>query len=64
LASNSLLESLVFSKRAAQAIEAELHHEPPCLFPEPDAFCIADGLNEAKKTLLKLIGIEEEAHAK
>ncbi|PTQ84920.1 L-aspartate oxidase [Trichococcus patagoniensis] len=64
LASNSLLESLVFSKRAAQAIEAAFHREPSCLFPEPDARSIAEGLNEATKTLLKLIGIEEETHAK
>jgi len=64
LASNSLLESLVFSKRAAQAIEATFHREPPCLFPEPDARTIADGLDESTNTLLKLIGIEAEMHAK
>jgi L-aspartate oxidase len=64
LASNSLLESLVFSKRAAQAIDAEFQRALPYTFPEPDARSITDGLNEATKTLLNLIGIEEEAHAK
>ncbi|OUL08715.1 L-aspartate oxidase [Sedimentibacter sp. SX930] len=64
LASNSLLESLVFSKRAAQAIEAEFRKELTCPFPEPDARSIADGLTKATRNLLELIGIEEEIHAK
>jgi L-aspartate oxidase len=64
LASNSLLESLVFSKRAAQAIDAEFQRALPYPFPEPDARSITDGLNEATRNLLELIGIEEEAHAK
>ncbi|WP_107995584.1 L-aspartate oxidase [Trichococcus paludicola] len=64
LASNSLLESLVFSKRAAQAINAKFQRALPYLFPEPDAQAIADGLKEATKNLLELIGIEEESHAK
>ena len=64
LASNSLLESLVFSKSAAQAIDAESQRALPYPFPEPDARSIADGLNEATRNLLELIGIEEEAHAK
>jgi len=64
LASNSLLESLVFSKSAAQAIDAESQRALPYPFPEPDARSITDGLNEATRNLLELIGIEEEAHAK
>jgi L-aspartate oxidase len=64
LASNSLLESLVFSKRAAQAINAEFERALPYPFPEPDVRSIADSLNEARKILLEKIGIEEEVHAK
>ena len=64
LASNSLLESLVFSKRAAQAIDAEFQPEMPFLFPEPDAQAITDGLTKARRKLLEEIGMEEEAHAK
>lgn len=64
LASNSLLESLVFSKRAAQAIDAECQRALLYPFPEPDARSITEGLNEATRNLLELIGIEEEAHAK
>jgi L-aspartate oxidase len=64
LASNSLLESLVFSKRAAQAINAEFKRALPYPFPEPDVRSIADSLNEARKILLEKIGIEEEVHAK
>ena len=64
LASNSLLESLVFSKSAAQAIDAESQRALPYPFPEPDARSIAEGLTEATRTLLELLGIEEEVHAK
>lgn len=64
LASNSLLESLVFSKSAAQSIDAEFQRALAYPFPEPDARSIADGLTEATRNLLELIGIEEEVHAK
>lgn len=64
LASNSLLESLVFSKRAAQAINAESLRKTLCPFTEPDAPSITDGLAEARRKLLEEIGIEEETHAK
>ncbi|MGB9341785.1 L-aspartate oxidase [Trichococcus sp.] len=64
LASNSLLESLVFSKRAAQTINAESQRKTLCPFPEPDARSIEAGLKEANRKLLEEIGIEEEAHAK
>ena len=64
LASTSLLESLVFSKRAAQAIDESFQCALPYPFPEPDARSIEAGLKEANRKLLEEIGIEEEAHAK
>ena len=64
LASNSLLESLVFSKRAAQAIDAAFQRALPYPFHEPDARSVTDGLTEARRRLLEEIGMEAEAHAK
>jgi len=61
LASNSLLESLVFSKRAALDIAAHWQEVKHPVFPEPDYPPYEEMAEESKKRILDEIRKEEES---
>ena len=61
LASNSLLESLVFSKRAALDITAHWQEVKHPVFPEPDYPPYEEMAEESKKRILDEIRKEEES---
>ena len=55
LASNSLLESLVFSKRAAQDINRNRHSVEHPTFPEPSEFSCEERILEDKDLIMSEI---------